>query len=254
MSDFHIIIPARYASVRLPGKLLLELSGKTVIQRTYEQACQSNAKSVLIATDEQRIFDHMQSLGANVCMTDANHVNGSARIAEAARSQGFADDDIVLNVQGDEPLIPPQIINQVADNLRQHRDAQVATLCCEIHDDAELFNPNVVKVVFDKQGYALYFTRAVVPWEREHYTDDKRERSGQVKHFRHIGIYAYRTAYLQQYVNAKHSPLEQAEHLEQLRVLWHGDKIHVAVASEVPLAGIDTAEDLQVMQQYLDSY
>ncbi|MDX7988252.1 3-deoxy-manno-octulosonate cytidylyltransferase [Xenorhabdus sp. 12] len=243
---FTVIIPARFASTRLPGKPLADIHGKPMIVRVMERAARSGANRVIIATDNQDVFDAVIAAGGEACMTNENHHSGTERLAEVIDKYQFADDEIIVNVQGDEPLIPEQIIRQVADNLAGS-DAGMATLAVSIQDAEEAFNPNAVKVVMDAQGYALYFSRATIPWERDRFMQSK-ETIGE--HFlRHIGIYAYRAGFIRRYVQWAPSPLENIEMLEQLRVLWYGEKIHVAKALQAPGAGVDTPEDLEIVRK-----
>lgn len=246
--SFSVVIPARYASSRLPGKPLLDIAGKPMIQHVYEQACLSEAQSVIIATDDDRIKDVCEGFGAKVVMTSPDHPSGTDRLEEVVSQLGYYLDDIVVNVQGDEPLIPPRIINQVAHNLAAEQEASIATLCEDIHDIESVVNPNVVKVVFDERGLACYFSRAPIPWTRDHFGDltdifDRGMPEG-VNYYRHIGIYAYRVKFLKAYVKWDPCPLEMAECLEQLRALWNGESIHVSIADEQPPAGVDTQDDL----------
>ncbi|WP_188007912.1 3-deoxy-manno-octulosonate cytidylyltransferase [Photobacterium damselae] len=240
--SFTVIIPARYQSTRLPGKPLADIGGKPMVQWVYEQACKSGADKVIVATDDQRVFDAVQAFGGEVCMTRSDHQSGTERLAEVVEKYNLADDHIVVNVQGDEPLIPDTIIRQVADNLA-HKNAPMATLAVEIDHEDEVFNPNAVKVVTDKDGYAMYFSRASIPWDRDHFA----QKPAQIHHnlLRHIGIYAYRAGFINTYINWQPTALEQIEALEQLRVLWYGEKIHVDVAIDAPPAGVDTPEDLE---------
>lgn len=240
--SFTVIIPARYQSTRLPGKPLADIGGKPMVQWVYEQACKSGADKVIVATDDQRVFDAVQAFGGEVCMTRSDHQSGTERLAEVVEKYNLADDHIVVNVQGDEPLIPDTIIRQVADNLA-HKNAPIATLAVEIDHEDEVFNPNAVKVVTDKDGYAMYFSRASIPWDRDHFA----QQPAQIHHnlLRHIGIYAYRAGFINTYINWQPTALEQIEALEQLRVLWYGEKIHVDVAIDAPPAGVDTPEDLE---------
>jgi 3-deoxy-manno-octulosonate cytidylyltransferase (CMP-KDO synthetase) len=238
---FHVIIPARYASSRFPGKPLADLGGRPMVVRVCERALQSGAASVHVATDDERIAAAVQAAGHKFVMTRADHPSGTDRIAEAARVLGFADDEIVVNVQGDEPLIAPALISQAAQVLEQRKEASVSTACHAIHDTQSLANPNVVKVVLDTQGYALYFSRAQIPYPRE---------SGGVW-YRHAGIYGYRVGFLKRYSALARSPLETTEALEQLRVLWHGHRIAVAV-SEIDIPpGVDTPQDLEAVRRML---
>jgi 3-deoxy-manno-octulosonate cytidylyltransferase (CMP-KDO synthetase) len=243
--DFHIIIPARYESTRLPGKLLLELEGTTVIERVYRQALKARPKSVIIATDSQLIAEHANEFGAQVSMTAASHLTGTDRIAEVIAKEQFAADDIIVNVQGDEPLIAPELIAQVAHSLHRSQ-APMATLCWPIEHYEQLQNPNIVKVVRDCHNNALYFSRAAIPAHR-----DEPKNSGQA--FRHIGLYAYRAAFLLDFVKWPVCELESCEALEQLRVLWAGYKIRVDEACAQPLQDINTWDDLVSARQLLGS-
>ncbi|MCG2838519.1 3-deoxy-manno-octulosonate cytidylyltransferase [Photobacterium sp. WH77] len=239
---FTVIIPARYQSSRLPGKPLADIAGKPMIQWVYEQASKAGARQVIVATDDQRIAEVVTSFGGEACLTRADHESGTERLAEVVEKYQLAADEIVVNVQGDEPMIPPSIIRQVADNLARS-DAPMATLAVEIDHADEVFNPNAVKVVMDKNGYALYFSRASIPWDRDNFA--KRPQEIHQNLLRHIGIYAYRAGFINTYINWEPSALEKIESLEQLRVLWHGEKIHVDVAIDPPPAGVDTPEDLE---------
>lgn len=243
---FIVIIPARFASTRLPGKPLADIHGKPMIVRVMERAIRSGANRVIVATDNQAVFDAVTAAGGEACMTSAHHHSGTERLAEVIDQYQFADDEIIVNVQGDEPLIPEQIIKQVADNLAES-DAGMATLAVQIQDAEEAFNPNAVKVVMDAQGYALYFSRATIPWERDRFMQSK-ETVGD-NFLRHIGLYAYRAGFIRRYVQWAPSPLESIEMLEQLRVLWYGEKIHVAKALQAPGAGVDTPEDLEAVRK-----
>lgn len=234
----HVIIPARYASTRLPGKPLLDIAGKPMIQRVYERACESGAQSVVIATDDERIRTAAAGFGARVCLTAAHHRSGTERLAEAVAQLGLGPEEIVVNLQGDEPLMPSGLIRQVAETLAARRTAAVATACCPLADGADFNDPNVVKVVCDKDGFALYFSRAPIPYPRD-------RPSGTRGALRHIGIYAYRAAYVQRYVTLAPSPLEETEQLEQLRVLWHGGRIAVYTTDQAPALSVDTPEDLE---------
>ncbi len=237
----HVIIPARYASTRLPGKPLLDIAGKPMIRHVVERARESGARSVTVATDDERIYNACQAFGAAAVMTSASHASGTERLAEAIRKLGIKPDEIVVNVQGDEPLMSPTLVRQVADTLAAHADTVVATVGTPIRDDAELRNPNVVKVVFDANGYALYFSRAPIPFPRD---------GGLPPAHRHLGLYAYRAGYVGKYVGLAPSPYEQAEQLEQLRVLWHGGRIAVHVTDRAPPAGVDSPEDLERVRNY----
>jgi 3-deoxy-manno-octulosonate cytidylyltransferase (CMP-KDO synthetase) len=243
---FKVVIPARYASTRLPGKPLLEIAGRPMLQYVYEQALQSGADEVIVATDDQRILDAANSFGATVCMTSATHESGTERLAEVAGDMAWDDQAIIVNVQGDEPLLPPALIRQVAEGLASHPEAAVATLAYPVQQADEIADPNVVKVVLNNEGYALYFSRAPIPCRRDESVD-----TDSLPALRHIGLYAYRAGFLKHYQQLQPSPLEDAEKLEQLRVLWHGLKIFVAIASEMPGHGVDTESDLQRVEKIL---
>jgi 3-deoxy-manno-octulosonate cytidylyltransferase (CMP-KDO synthetase) len=244
--SFKVVIPARFAAQRLPGKPLLDIQGKPMLQHTWERACESAAGEVVIATDDPRILDAALSFGAVAQMTSDVHRSGTDRIQEVASARQWSADTIVVNVQGDEPLIPPRAINQVADNLSRHHKAGIATLCETIKEQSEINNPNAVKVVFDKQSYALYFSRAAIPYA----SPDADEHPSELYH-RHVGIYAYRVQVLNDFVNWSPAALEITERLEQLRALAEGVKIHVAVSADSMPAGIDTVEDLEKVRQHL---
>lgn len=249
--SFHVIIPARYASTRLPAKPLLDIGGKPMLQHVCERAQQSGAASVTVATDDARIEDAVRSFGAAVCMTASHHLSGTERLAEAAMMLGLKGNDIVVNLQGDEPLMPPRLLQQVAHILEGNHGADMSTLCTRIHTSAELFDPHVVKVVMDKLGNALYFSRAVIPWDRDAFAVTTEALPENAVHFRHLGLYAYRVGFLEEYVTQTVCDLERMESLEQLRVLWHGGRIRVAEAEEVPGPGVDTVEDLERVRALL---
>ncbi len=254
-NDFVVVIPARYASTRLPGKPLLDIAGQTMIERVYHQAQQSDASRVVVATDDKRIVEAVQAFSGEVCLTRDDHTSGTDRLQEVAQQLDFAASTIVVNVQGDEPLIPPAAINQVAQNLANNSAAGIATLCERIHSRGVFEDPNAVKVVFNEQGMAHYFSRAPIPWPRDAYNGplvNAVELPEHIKCYRHIGIYAYRVDFLNRFVTWPPAPLEQTESLEQLRALWHGIQIHVAEAVEDVPAGVDTEEDLQTIRQLFD--
>ncbi|WP_044875093.1 3-deoxy-manno-octulosonate cytidylyltransferase [Pseudomonas sp. LFM046] len=248
---FTVVIPARYASTRLPGKPLQDIAGKPMIQHVWEQACRSAAQRVVVATDDARIVEACQAFGAEVLLTRVDHNSGTDRLAEVASQLGLPSDAIVVNVQGDEPLIPPAIIDQVAANLAAHPEAGIATLAEPIHDVQALFNPNVVKVAADLNGLALTFSRAPLPWARDAFASSRDQLPADVPYRRHIGIYAYRAGFLHDFVAWGPCWLENTECLEQLRALWHGVRIHVADALEAPPAGVDTPEDLERVRRLL---
>jgi 3-deoxy-manno-octulosonate cytidylyltransferase (CMP-KDO synthetase) len=251
--NFTVVIPARYASTRLPAKPLREIAGKPMIQHVYERACESLAQQVIIATDDVRIEAIAKKFGAQVCMTSVEHTSGTDRLHEVVASLGLADDEIVVNVQGDEPLIPSQVINQVAQNLASMQNASMATLSEPIHSMSDFRNPNVVKVVADSDGRALYFSRAPIPWPRDHFANlNVTELPINFPAQRHIGIYAYRVGLLHKFVSWQVAPLERLESLEQLRVMWNGHLIHIAEAIVPVPGGVDTEEDLQRVKSLLE--
>lgn len=237
--SFKVVIPARYASTRLPGKPLLDIAGKPMVIRVAEQANKSGASSVVIATDFEKIIQVAASHQIQAVMTRVDHVSGTDRIAEVAQQLNWNDDDIVVNVQGDEPLIDPQLIQEVALTLGHSRHAVMATACHTISDEAAMLNPNIVKVVMDAEGHALYFSRSPIPYPR----DEAYKQN--IKAHRHIGIYAYRVGFLKQYAELSVTELEQIESLEQLRVLYHGYKIAVTITDNAPASGVDTQADLE---------
>ena len=241
---FCVIIPARHDSTRLPGKPLIEIAGKPLIQHVYERAAASGAEKVIIATDHQRVADRVTEFGAHVCMTSASHPSGSDRIAEVVDTLSFNDQQVIVNLQGDEPMMPPALINQVAKDMANHSDASITTLCERIETANDLFDPHVVKVVTDSNGYALYFSRATIPWDRDAFAISTDKLPDSAQHYRHVGIYAYRTGFIRQYVRWPTCYLERTESLEQLRAMWYGHKIHVSLAQEPPGHGIDTRSDL----------
>ncbi|GGY85025.1 3-deoxy-manno-octulosonate cytidylyltransferase [Marinobacter zhanjiangensis] len=251
--SFTVVIPARYASSRLPGKPLADINGSPMIRHVYEQACRSSASRVLVATDDERIAEVCGGFGAEAVMTSPDHASGTDRLQEVVARLGLGDDARVVNVQGDEPLIPPGLIDQVAGALNDYPEAAISTLCERIVRPADLFNPNVVKVVRDHDGYAHYFSRAPMPWLRDQWQpltmpdtlpDDYRA-------WRHIGIYGYRVSLLHRFVSWPPAPTETMESLEQLRALYNGARIHVSEASETPPAGVDTREDLERVRRQL---
>lgn len=249
MLAFHVVIPARFASTRLPGKPLLDIAGKPMVIRVAEQAAQCGAQQIIIATDYLPIMQAAAQHGVTASLTRADHLSGTDRIAEVAAQQGWADDTIVVNVQGDEPLIPPALIRAVAQHLHDHPDCAMATACHPIHDEASLRNPNIVKAVIAKNGNALYFSRAPIPYPRDAFAAQSQPLTNlppDLPVLRHIGIYAYRASFLKIYGQLAPAAIEQAESLEQLRALWHGYAIGVTLTAEAPPSGIDTEHDLQI--------
>ncbi len=255
--SFIVVIPARYASTRLPAKPLKEIAGKSMIQHVYERACESSASEIIIATDDERIATAATKFGARVCMTSVAHTSGTDRLQEVVSQIHLAGDEIVVNVQGDEPLIPASVINQVAENLRLMPSASMATVSEPIRNLEDFCNPNIVKVIADLQGRALYFSRAPIPWPRDYFAS---ESANALRKYlpegmnaqRHIGIYAYRVSLLNRFVTWLPAPLERVESLEQLRVLWNGETIHVAESIVVVPGGVDTEEDLLRVRKILE--
>ncbi len=257
VTPFQIIIPARYASSRLPGKPLLKIGDKPMIQHVIERCLQSSAQRVVVATDHLRIFEFVESLAANMSveavMTDTHHCSGSDRIAQATTLLDMDDSEIVVNVQGDEPSLPAALINQVAQGLIMDTQAMLATASCPIQDSSQMADPNEVKVVIDRHAHALYFSRAPIPWVRD---QSSASHSGHAQSpiRRHLGIYAYRAGYIRKFAARPPCELETLEKLEQLRALWYGDKICMVDAIEIPDSGIDTAEDLERARARLSNH
>ncbi|MFZ2541697.1 MAG: 3-deoxy-manno-octulosonate cytidylyltransferase [Gallionella sp.] len=249
---FHVVIPARHASTRLPGKPLLLIAGKPMVVRVAEQAAQSGAQQIWIATDHRAIADAVHEHGFKACLTKASHTSGTDRIAEVVKQRAWPDDTIVVNVQGDEPLIPPELIHAVAEHLYNHPECAITTACHAIRDEAEMHNPNIVKTVLDKNGNALYFSRAPIPWPRDAFAQQQTLPFG-LPVLRHIGIYAYRASFLRIYGQLAPAQIEQFEVLEQLRALFHGYKIGVFIAEQAPPSGVDTEQDLQAVRQFFDA-
>ena len=245
---FKVVIPARYGSTRLPGKPLRDIGGKPMIQHVHERAVASGAAQIVIATDDTRIADAGRGFGAEVCMTSDRHRSGTDRIEEVVRQYGWGDDTVVVNLQGDEPGMPPSLLSQVAADMLAHPGAAVTTLATPITDRKTLFDPHVVKVIADREGYAAYFSRAPIPWHRDEFLQNTDHLPDDIPYLRHIGLYAYRASLLHRYVAWPPSPLERAESLEQLRVLWHGERIHVSSAGEIPGHGVDTEADLRKLE------
>ena len=251
---FNVIIPARYASTRFPATPLADIAGKPMVVRVAEQAAKSGAREVIVATDHLDIKRAVEAHGFEAMMTRKDHATGTDRLAEVARKRGYTARHIVVNVQGDEPLIPPALIRSVAASLAAHRQAAIATACHPISSAAEFSNPNVVKVVLDNAGYALYFSRAPIPYARDAFAQNKRaitELPPKLPAFRHLGIYAYRCGFLAAFKKMRPAPIEQFEALEQLRALAYGHRICVAVTRQAPHPGVDTLDDLKrVLRHY----
>lgn len=248
--DFQVVIPARYASSRLPGKPLADIHGKAMVLYVVERAMQSGAQTVVVATDDARVQQAVDAAGYQAIMTAPDHASGTERLVEVVHMLGWSDDTLIVNVQGDEPLLDPQNIRAAALQLSDHPDAVMATLAHPITEQAEFMNPNVVKVVCDAHGDALYFSRAPIPWPRDAFAADEPVPS-QTPMLRHVGLYAYRAGFLKTYAQLAPSPLESCEMLEQLRVLWHGYRISVAITAEAAAPGVDTEEDLERVRALL---
>lgn len=257
MNPFTIVIPARYGSSRLPGKPLISLGGKPMIQHVYERALKCGAQEVLIATDDERIERACTKFGAKVLMTSPKHENGTERLCEVARVCNWSDDIVVVNVQGDEPLVPIELIATTANGLIEHPQAGISSLCVPITEHRDAFDPNVVKVVLNAQGFALYFSRAPIGWHRDQFQTfadqplrDYRLADNQIL-YRHIGMYGYRVSFLRQYADMKPSMLELNESLEQLRALHYGVPIHMSVIDQAPAHGVDTPADIERIEALL---
>jgi len=249
--SFVVIIPARLASTRLPNKPLADLGGKPMVVRVAERAQESGAARIIVATDHADIAAACAAHGIEACMTRADHPSGTDRIAEVAHTLGLAPDAVVVNLQGDEPLIVPALLAACAARIAP--DVPMATCAHPLADAADAFNPNVVKVVLDKQGRALYFSRATIPWHRDGFAVSREQLPAGYVPLRHIGLYAYSNAFLQRYPQLEPSPLESIEALEQLRVLWHGVPIAVHVTEAAPHAGVDTPADLERVRLFYAS-
>lgn len=239
--SFKVVIPARYGSTRFPGKVLVDIAGRPMIAHVYQKAIESGAEEVIVATDENRVAEAAQGFGAKVCMTSAEHQSGTDRIAEVARQLNWSDDTVIVNVQGDEPLIPSENIAQVANNLQQSQ-APMATLVTEFDSPEQMQSPDTVKVVVDNDGYAIYFSRSIIPYDRD--------GAGDFPYMRHVGIYAYTAAYLQAFSQWEPAAIENVEKLEQLRALAYGAKVHIGIACKKPHHGVDSQADLDDLLPY----
>jgi len=251
--DFVVVIPARYASTRLPGKALLDIAGKPMVVHVAERAKASGALEVWVATDDERVLKAVSEHGHRCLMTATSHGSGTDRIAEVATKCGWQDETIVVNVQGDEPLIAPELIREVAAVLDRNSAASMSTACHALERPADLFNANVVKVVLDAGDHALYFSRATIPWARDAFAVDRTHIPSGLPIYRHIGIYAYRCGFLKRYAALESPAIERFEALEQLRALWHGFRIIVAITNQAPEAGVDTRDDLESVRRLFAS-
>ena len=247
--DFKIVIPARFSSTRLPGKPLLDLGGKPMMVRVAEQAAKTSASEIIIATDHLSVLEAAKAHGLKALMTREDHPSGTDRLAEIVEKCGWADDTFVVNVQGDEPLIDPLLITQTAEQLAKS-GAAIATLAHPIKNAADFFAPNIVKVICAQNGNALYFSRAPIPYARDFFAQNKNALPPAFTALRHVGLYAYRASFLRAYAKLAPSEMEQFESLEQLRALWHGDVISVAISDHLPANGVDTPEDARKMQAH----
>ncbi len=243
---FNIVIPARYASSRFPGKPVALIDGVPMVVRVLQRCLGCGAQSVIVATDDERIRDVCLQHGATVAMTRTDHINGTDRLSEVAEQMNWADSEIVVNVQGDEPLIPVAIVRQVGENLAANPEASIATLATAIDSAEEFADPSAVKVVFDHRGFALYFSRSAIPFDRD-------GSAATTLGYRHIGMYAYRAGFLRRYSDMQPVAIEHLEMLEQLRALYYGERIHVAVAKETPGMGVDTPEQLAAVEQIIQA-
>jgi 3-deoxy-manno-octulosonate cytidylyltransferase (CMP-KDO synthetase) len=251
LSDRKIVIPARHGASRLPGKPLALIAGKPMIVHVCERALESGAGEVAVAADDARILEAVERLPVTRVMTRADHRNGAERIAEAADILGWSDATRIVNLQGDEPLMRPEFILRLAESLDEGSDAAVATLAAPIHEIREVFEPNAVKVVLDRAGRALYFSRAPIPWRRDSFSSPAPALSPDFPWLRHIGVYAYTAGFLRRYVNWPAAPLERVESLEQLRILWMGERIKVLTVDQAPEAGVDDEDDLRRVRERL---
>lgn len=252
MQPFKIVIPARHGSTRLPGKPLLNLAGRPMIVHVCERALEAGGE-VFVATDDLRIQEAVKGLEVTAVMTREDHASGSERITEVADQLGWSDDTLIVNLQGDEPLMDPRLIQQLAEALGPSESARTATLAARIQERQEIFDPNAVKVVIDRNGHALYFSRAPIPWDRASFSTEGAVLKPEQAWYRHIGIYAYTTGFLRDYIRWPTSPLETVESLEQLRILYQGEKIRVVPVDSAPQAGVDTATDLARVDSLLRS-
>lgn len=256
-TDFGVIVPARYASSRLPGKPLLDLGGKPMVVRVLELAAKAGALFAIVATDDERVAEAVTAAGGEAILTSPEHESGTDRLAEVARRLRLQPELVVVNLQGDEPTLPPELVRRVADALLNEPEASLSTLATPLRDRRELFDPNVVKVVLDQAGRASYFSRAPIPWLRDEFKEQTAaDRSAPLPDelfLRHVGLYAYRVSTLLTLSQTRPAPLELAERLEQLRALWLGMKIQVAVVPEIPGAGVDTADDAKRVQKLFES-
>lgn len=249
---FTVIIPARLKSSRLPDKPLADICGEPMVVRTARRAALSGADRTIVAVDDRAVLDVVEAAGFEAVLTRADHPTGTDRLSEVVERLGLADDEIVVNLQGDEPVMPPYVLEQVAAVLEEHPESQMATAAHPITDIESFMNPNVVKVVLDAEGHAITFSRAPVPWPRDAFHEDKTKLPENLGALHHIGLYAYRAGFLRRFPTLEQAPLEKTESLEQLRALYYGDRISVMVLDEALPAGVDTAEDLERVRRYYE--
>ncbi len=249
---FTVIIPARLKSSRLPDKPLADICGEPMVVRTARRAALSGADRTIVAVDDRAVLDVVEAAGFEAVLTRADHPTGTDRLSEVVERLGLADDEIVVNLQGDEPVMPPYVLEQVAAVLEAHPESQMATAAHPITDIESFMNPNVVKVVLDAEGHAITFSRAPVPWPRDAFREDKTKLPENLSALHHIGLYAYRAGFLRRFPTLEQAPLEKTESLEQLRALYYGDRISVMVLDEALPAGVDTAEDLERVRRYYE--
>ena len=254
LPPFKVVIPARYGSTRLRGKPLLQIGDRPLIAHVIARAQESAAEEVIVATDDARIAETSLAFGAEALLTRTDHPSGADRLAEVMTRRGWEDETLIVNLQGDEPCLPAALIDQVAGDLAARAEVGMATLAFPIEEAGALFDPHVVKVVTDREGYAQYFSRAPIPWNRDEFCSGGRNLPAGVPFLRHIGLYAYRAAFLRRFLSWEPTPLERSESLEQLRVLWHGERISVALARQRPGPGVDTAEDLERVRALLRAF
>ena len=247
--EFRVIIPVRFESTRLPGKPLVDIAGKPMIQHVYERAKDSGAESVVIATDSDKVAEAAKAFGAEVCMTLPEHQSGTERLSEAVEALEYEDDDLIINVQGDEPLISPDTINKVACDLHEHETVKMTSICEPIETVEDLMNPSIVKVVLNRRNFAMYFSRSPIPWQRALGADEQADLTEN--YYRHVGLYGYRVSMLKDYVNWAESPYEALESLEQLRVLWNGFRIHMCVSDTKLPPDVNTPEDLEKVREII---
>lgn len=248
----YVIIPARYQSTRLPGKPLMKIGNKPIIQWVYEQAKKAIVDDVIVATDDTRIVECVEQFNGKVCMTAAHHTSGTERIGEVIGTLSLKGDDVVINLQSDEPFLSPSLIDQLAKTMTEEK-RDVATFCEPLASIEAIFNPNVVKVLFDANGDAIYFSRAPIPWFREGFQSEHKIMPSDFTFYRHVGIYAYRVQFIKEYVQVVPSPIENIEALEQLRILWYGKKIRILKAEGTVGLGIDTPADLEAARKWASS-